>query len=100
MSVLYFSYPLNFIFSWVDVTRVVRKLSQMIRSYRIRVVETEFKGNQPGNGQGTVLDSYNMGYIPGRPLVNDSLKQTAGLKSGGSMAAVGPFEGMLVSAAE
>lgn len=45
MSVLYFSYPLNFIFSWVDVTRVARKLSQMIRSYRIRVVETEFKGN-------------------------------------------------------
>lgn len=41
-----------------------------------------------------------MGYIPGRPLVNDSLKQTASLKSGGSMAAVGPFEGMLVSAAE
>lgn len=41
-----------------------------------------------------------MGYIPGRPSVNDSLKQTASLKSGGSMAAVGPFEGMLVSAAE
>lgn len=65
----------------------------------MKVVETEFKGSQPGNGQGTVLDSYNMGYIPGRPLVNDSLKRTAGLESGGSMAAVGPFKGMLVSAA-
>lgn len=40
-----------------------------------------------------------MGYIPGRPLVNDSLKRTAGLESVGSMAVVGPFKGMLVSAA-